>query len=338
VSRVVVSAPIFIGINPNGDPGSEPLILLSRKDRARPSGFDVLQARKISAILATLLILALTGAAVDSSSENKSGGNIISWKSRFPIVVMAHRGFSGKAPENTLASFQKAIEAGSDFIELDVRFSKDGHLAVFHDDTLERTTNGKGKVADKTLGQLRALDAGSWFGSAAFAGERIPTFQEVLEFTRGRILINVELKKGEQGTYTMTDLADRALEEVLKAGMGPYVLFSSFDLGAVGRISEKKTGIPAAFITGNPWSSATEAFGGRPLAFLNPRKTVLNEKNLAAAHQEGVKVFVWTVDDEQEMRKFISMGVDGIISNHPDRLIRVLEQEMSPTSQISNPK
>jgi glycerophosphoryl diester phosphodiesterase len=271
------------------------------------------------------------------ATEKAGNVAVLPWPSRFPVVVMAHRGFSGKAPENTLAAFRQAIEIGSDFIELDVRFSKDGHLVVFHDDTLERTTNGKGKVADFSLQDLRGLDAGSWFGSS-FSGERIPTFQEVLDLAKGRILVNIELKKGDQGSYTMHDLADRALEEVQQAGMEGHVLFSSFDPGAVERIRKNNPSVPVALITGSPWHSPMEAFGGKALSFLNPRKSTLSETNLVRAHQQGAKIFTWTIDTEEEMEKFISMGVDGIITNHPDRLIRILEKKASSKPQISNPK
>src|SRR3972149_9393656 len=114
------------------------------------------------------------------------------WTGRFPVMVIAHRGFSGQAPENTLASFKKARELGSDMIELDVRFSKDGHMVVMHDDTLDRTTNGRGKVADYTLKELKQLDAGSWF-APQFSDERIPNLNEVLELAKGKILVNIEI-------------------------------------------------------------------------------------------------------------------------------------------------
>jgi len=274
---------------------------------------------------------------MNSVAEKKGDEETFLWKGRFPVLIMAHRGFSGKAPENTLAAFQKAIEIGSDFIELDIRFSKDGHLVVFHDDTLQRTTNGKGKVAEFSLQELKRLDAGFWFG-AAFSGEKIPTLREVLDLARGRISLNIELKKGDQGRYTMTDLADRALEEVQRGGMEQQVLFSSFDLSAAKRIREKNPAIPVAFITRSPWNSPREAFGGELLLFLNARKTTLNETNLARAHHQGIKIIVWTLDTEDEMEKFISMGVDGIVTDHPDRLIRILEKKSNSNLRIPNPQ
>jgi glycerophosphoryl diester phosphodiesterase len=218
------------------------------------------------------------------------------------------------------------MEIGSDAIEFDVRFSRDGHLVVFHDDTLERTTNGKGRVADLTLRELKQLDAGDWYHSV-FAGERIPTLKEVLELTRGRILLNIELKKGDHGKYSMLDLADRALQEVLGTAMEQQVLFSSFDLDAVQRLCVKDPRIQVAFITKDPWNSPLDAMKGNPFQDLNPRKSVLNENNLSAARKQGVRVNVWTLNTDEEMERFISMGVDGIITDHPDRLIELLKKK-----------
>ena len=248
------------------------------------------------------------------------------WEGKFPVMGIAHRGFSGSAPENTLAAFKKAMEIKSDVIEFDVRFSKDGHLVVFHDDTLERTTRVQGKVADHTLKELQQLDAGSWF-NPVFAGERIPTLKEVLDLTRGRIRLNIELKKGDHGKYNMFDLANQALREVEKAGMERQVLFSSFDLSAVERVREKNSQIQVALITSGPWNFPQDAMKGKSFPVLNPRKSVLNENNLSMARQQGIRVNVWTLNTEEEMEKFISMGVDGIITDHPDRLIELLKKK-----------
>ncbi len=259
-------------------------------------------------------------------AEASGSPTFASWKGRFPVMVIAHRGFSGRAPENTMAAFKKAMEIGSDAIEFDVRFTGDGRLVVFHDDTLERTTNGKGKAATLTFEELKRLDAGSWFGSI-FAGERIPGLTEVLEATRGRILLNIELKKGDHGKYSMVDLAKETLREVTGAGMKRQVLLSSFDLDAIQWVHQEDPGILTAFITGDPWKSPLDATKGNFLSALNPRKSALNEDNLSAAHQQGVRVNVWTVDTEEEMEKFIAMGVDGIITNHPDRLLGLLRKK-----------
>ena len=232
----------------------------------------------------------------------------------------------GQAPENTLAAFRAAIEAGGDMIELDVHLTRDNEVVVIHDDTLERTTNGKGNVAEKTFAELKRLDAGSWF-NPRFAGERIPTLAEVLEIARNRILVNIELKKGKNFPYTMEELADRTLAVVEKAGMTDQVLFSSFDPAAVNRIREKNPRLPIALIVDKPWENTRGSGGGKRYPTLNCRTTVLNEDNIRRAHTEGIRVHVWTVNTKEAMEKFIALGVDGIITNHPDSLIDLLKRK-----------
>jgi glycerophosphoryl diester phosphodiesterase len=246
------------------------------------------------------------------------------WRGKYPIIVTAHRGFSGQAPENTPTAFRAAIAAGADMIELDVHLTRDNEVVVIHDDTLERTTNGKGNVAAKTLAELKSLDAGSWFDSR-FAGERIPTLAEVLEIARNRILVNIELKKGKNFPYTMEELADRTLAVVEKAGMTGQILFSSFDPAAVNRIKEKAPRLPIALIVDKPWEKPEDAGAGTSYPTLNCRTTVLNEENIRRAHTAGIRVHVWTVNTKEAMEKFIALGIDGIITNHPDSLIDVLK-------------
>jgi glycerophosphoryl diester phosphodiesterase len=255
-----------------------------------------------------------------------SSGNSSFWSGKFPVTVMAHRGFSGAAPENTLSAFKKAIDIGTDVVELDVQLSKDGSLVVFHDDTLERTTGRTGRLADLTLQELKGLDAGSWFGSS-FAGEKIPTLTEVLELARGRVLLNIELKKEDRDPHSIIELADHTLDEIRKAKMEDRVLFSSFDAPTVARILEKDSRIPAAFISRNPWNSPFDVMEGNRFSVLNCRRNTLNPVNLKHARQEGVRIGVWTVNTEEEMEKFISMEVDAIITDHPDRLIQLLQKK-----------
>ncbi len=247
-----------------------------------------------------------------------------SWLGKFPVMVIAHRGFSGAAPENTIAAFKKAIDLGVDMIELDVHLSQDGQVVVIHDDTLNRTTNGKGKVARYTLNELKQLDAGSWFGSQ-FSEEKIPTLKEVLELVRGQVLLNIELKEGDLGQYTMKDLADRSLQEVERTGMLNQVLFASFDPSAIERIREKNPSISVALIYSKAWSFLHEATGGRPIPVLSCRGTVLTQTNASQARQQGIKVLVWTVNTEEHMEHFLNMGIDGMITDYPDRLIRILQ-------------
>lgn len=245
---------------------------------------------------------------------------------RFPVLVIAHRGFSGAAPENTLAAFKKAMEVDSDMIELDVRFSKDGQVVVIHDDTLDRTTNGRGKVADYTLKELQQFDAGSWF-APQFAGEQIPTLIEVLKLAKGKIPVNIEIKDDSPSRYKITDLADRALQEVKKAGMTGQVIFSSFYPSSLERITEGDPRIWVALLYHRDWNSLREVTGGRAFPVLNLRLSFLTKEKIGRIHQEGMKVNTYTVNSEEEMERFIRWGVDGIITNRPDKLIQILKQK-----------
>jgi glycerophosphoryl diester phosphodiesterase len=272
-----------------------------------------------------ILVCGLCGGFIMACVQLKTApepGN--AWRGKYPITVTAHRGFSGQAPENTLTAFRAAIAAGADMIELDVHLTRDNEVVVIHDDTLERTTNGKGNVAEKTLAELKGLDAGSWFNSR-FAAERIPTLAEVLEIVRNRIRVNIELKKGKNFPYTMEELADRTLAVVEKAGMTDQVLFSSFDPAAVNRIKEKAPLFPIALIVDKPWEKPEDPGAGACYPTLNCRTTVLNEENIRRAHTAGIRVHVWTVNTKEAMEKFIALGVDGIITNHPDSLIDLLK-------------
>jgi glycerophosphoryl diester phosphodiesterase len=272
-----------------------------------------------------LMVLLWMGATMSCATDKTNIQRGLQWTGKFPVLVIGHRGFSAAAPENTQASFKKAMEVGVDMIELDVHLSKDGQVVVIHDDTLNRTTNGKGKVVSYTLNELKQLDAGSWFGSQ-FSGERIPTLKEVLELTHGQVLLCIELKGGDLGQYTLKDLADRSLQEVEKARMLSQVLFASFDLSAIERIREKNPGIPVALIYSKSWSSPQEVTGGRPIPVLSFRGTVLTQTNASKARQQGIKVLVWTLNTEEHMEHFLKMGVDGIVTDYPDRLIKILQK------------
>jgi glycerophosphoryl diester phosphodiesterase len=257
-----------------------------------------------------------------------------SWVGRFPVMVIAHRGFSGDAPENTLAAFKKAIEVGSDMMEMDVHFSKDGQVVVIHDDHLERTTNGRGKVADHTLQELKKLDAGSWFGSP-FSGEQIPTLQEVLELAKGNILVNIEIKNEYLGPYTISDLADRTLQEVQRKRMVKQVIFSSFDPSPLERVKERNFHARVALLYHNPWNIPQEITGDKPFSILNLRRSFLTKDKIAKIHEQGMKVNTYTVNSQKEMEQFIRWKIDGIFTNHPDRLINILKKSSDNPSYLS---
>lgn len=246
------------------------------------------------------------------------------WKGKYPVLVIAHRGFSGQAPENTLIAFKNAIELGCDMIELDIHLSKDREVVVIHDNTLNRTTNGQGKIDDFTLSELKKLDAGSWFG-AQFSGERIPTLKEVLQLAKDRIPVNIEIKYSKEGKYPIEELAEKALKEVKEVGMINQVNFFSFNPVALKRIRDRDPKAWVTLVSHKDWRYVGDITEGENYPILGLRDKHLTKEGIAQIQKKGLQVYAWTVDAPEEMEKFINWGVDGIITNHPDRLIKVLK-------------
>ena len=246
--------------------------------------------------------------------------------------VIAHRGASGVAPENTLAAFRKAVELGAGFIETDLQLSRDARLVALHDDTLERTTNGRGSVSSKTLQELRGLDAGSWFrtphheAAPSFAGERIPTIEEVLAFGREHeIGLHLEVKAtGPSG-------AEHAIVGALRvSGEIPRSVVLSFSPSVLRRVRQLEPLVMTGFLfsdrLSSPVATAVEV-GARQLL---PRTDRVTRELVTEAHAHDLKVVAWTADTPEEMRKLISAGVDGIITDYPDRLIELLHTTQQP--------
>ncbi len=236
------------------------------------------------------------------------------------LVRIAHRGASGPchAPENTLAAFRAAIEIGVDGVECDVHCTKDGQAVVIHDRTLDRTTDSKGAVEKLTLDEVKEADAGSWF-DPQFAGERIPTLQEVLKLTKGKVITLVEIK--EKG------VADRVVEEIEKAKSTTEVVIISFHASALKDAQEINPRIPRAFLV-----SGRKAIRRRSAILdlvqqaaelgsaLDLGSKLITPQLVREAHLRGVGVWAWTVDDEEKMKKLAAMGVDAITSNYPAKL------------------
>ena len=232
------------------------------------------------------------------------------------VVVIAHRGHSAAAPENTLAAIDAAFLAGSDLVEVDVRLSRDGVPVVIHDEILDRTTTGTGAVADKTLAQLRRLDAGSWKGHQ-FTGERIPTLEEALRTARGRgrLLLDVPI----------TD-AGPAIAQVLRSvNMSPEdVWFGTWNDAQRAAFTQHLPGATMSLAEGAPPRWDTTYFRDQQRAGV----TVFEIANwstdfIEAAHEHAMPVWVYTVNDESTMRTLIIEGVDGIETDDPDLAVRV---------------
>lgn len=242
--------------------------------------------------------------------------------------VIAHRGFSAVAPENTMAAFRKAIEVGADMFELDVLLSKDGHVVVIHDDTLERTTDGEGPVAARTLEELRALDAGSWFNST-FAGEGIPTLAETLELARGRILVNIEIKTEAVTDEAHGGIVDKTLGLVRRLAMMDQTVISSFDPRALAHARELEPGVKTASLYDAELQeglSPEEVMAEVSSNGFNLSRKQVDESIVEACHRLGRPVAVYTVNEIPEMQRVLDLGADAIFTDYPDRLLEVLNR------------
>ncbi len=224
-------------------------------------------------------------------------------------VIIGHRGACGHAPENTLASFAKALEIGVDAVELDVHLAKSGEIVVIHDETVDRVSDGNGFVADKTLEELKEYTL-EW-------GEKIPTLNQVFDLIDKRCIINVELK----GLLTARPVAELIRKYVLEKGwrfedffvssFNHHELFTFHQL-----LPDVQTG---ALLEGIPFHYAAfaEDIGATHIVLY---LYAVNKEFIEDAHKRGLQVFVYTVNDPNEMKLLVDMGVDGIITNYPDRI------------------
>jgi glycerophosphoryl diester phosphodiesterase len=237
-------------------------------------------------------------------------------------VIFAHRGASAYAPENTLAAFALAIEQGADAIELDAKLSADGHVIVFHDLTVKRTTGAQGRVQDLTLAKLRSLDAGSSF-SPEFHGEKIPLLEEVFESFGRRTFINVELSNHDTPD---DNLVETACMLVKKFNLQTRILFSSFHPRSLAKARGLLPEVPRGLLANDGframWVRSFIFYFGNYQA-LHPHIWTASPQQVRRAHRLGRRVHVFTVNEEDHMRKFFRWGVDGIFTDDPPLALRV---------------
>jgi glycerophosphoryl diester phosphodiesterase len=239
-------------------------------------------------------------------------------------LIIAHRGDSAHRPENTLASFASAIEAGADLVEADVQLTRDGHVIVIHDCVVDRTTNGKGDVRRMALAEVRALSAGypARFG-AEYAGERVPTLAELLAFLRGRARVMIEMKPESVTDGAAEDgLEARTIAEVRKAGMVGDVALISFDRRALVRCRAQAAEITRGFLfhkrePDDVIAGAREA--GTELVL--PEKSMLSDELARRTREAGLKLSTWVVDDPEELRALARFELYGVATNRPRELL-----------------
>jgi glycerophosphoryl diester phosphodiesterase len=236
-----------------------------------------------------------------------------------PLVV-AHRGASRVAPENTRAAFRAALAQGADAVELDVRRTSDGHVIVLHDATVERTTDGRGPAARHSLAALKALDAGRWFGEA-FTGERLPTLEEAVALIGDRAGLFIEIKQGPLFDDTIEAAVARIIEET---GLAGRCEVSSFDHFSVRRMKALLPAVPGGILYDARLIDPFEAARLAHADAVHPGWPNVTPDLVGEAHRRGLAVAVWTVNDEDTIVELARMGVDVLITDVPDLARRAL--------------
>ena len=250
-------------------------------------------------------------------------------------IIIGHRGYRAEYPENTLASFSAAMSAGADMIELDVTLSRDRKVVVIHDDTLNRTTSGFGPVHQATLQALKRLDAGSWFDSR-FAGESLPTLEEVLILTRGKILINVEIKSSAWESGFPEDAIERQVVDlIIRHDLLNSTLVSSFHAGFLENIGKLPVHPEIAFITDRKAPQNTLDVCERLGVFSwHPHYKFLEQRHIEKAHAQGILIFPYTVNLVEDLLMLVNMGVDGVITDDPGAAISCIAANRKTSASI----
>ena len=244
--------------------------------------------------------------------------NIHKIKHFTPPWIIAHRGYRKKYPENTLAAFQAAAEAGAPMIELDVMLSRDRKVVVIHDATLERTTNRHGAVNDYTMEELKKLDAGSWF-DARFADQRLPELSEVLDLANGRTRVNLEIKaQAYEHRHPQDAIEKQVVDLVKQKNLQDAVLISSFEIDILVQIASMEDPPAIALISKTPATKRIVAICKHLNVFSwHPDQRIATPHQVDMMHAAGLKVFPYNVDTFEDYQKMINMQVDGVITDDP---------------------
>lgn len=233
-------------------------------------------------------------------------------------AVIAHRGNSSVAPQNTLAALEAAWRAKAASIEIDIQVTADGDAAVIHDATVDATTDGKGRVAEKTMAELAQLDAGSWF-SPAYAGQRVPSFADVLEFLQRRAGIDLLLEAKEAWPR---DALVRVLASIDEAGLTDRITFQSFSVETMRLARELAPGLRRELLIGMPPSNLLTLAAELTVAGVNPPGLLIaSDRSLVPKlHDAGLTVSTWTINKRKYWEGMTAAGVDSIITDRPDAL------------------
>jgi len=243
------------------------------------------------------------------------------------ILIMAHRGAAGVAPENTLASIERAIADQADFVEIDVQETADDEVVVIHDSDLMRVGGTNLKIWDASYDQLQDIDIGSWF-SPEFSEERVPRLAQVLSLCKGRARVNIELKYYGHDKH----LEERVIEIVEAADMTSQIVLMSLKYSALEKMRTRRPDWTLGLLT----AKAVGNLATLDADFLAVHTGLVNRRFIRSAHENGKKVFVWTVNDALLMSEMISLGVDGLITDEPALARSVLKEraDMNPLERL----
>ncbi|MBH0175371.1 glycerophosphodiester phosphodiesterase [Fictibacillus sp. 23RED33] len=261
-------------------------------------------------VVASLLSMGIIGSIYSTST--------LAYDPSDRVQTVAHRGASGY-----VAAFHKGVDMKSDYIEIDVQETKDGELVVIHDVTLDRTTNGTGYVKDHTLEEIRQLDAGSYFGEE-FIGEKVPTFEEVLDEFRGKTGILIELK----ATYYYPEIEEKVAAAIKERNMHlpahDKIIIQSFEFGSMQQMDKLLPRVPVGVLTSNAadLSEAKLDEFATYAEFVNPSRTLVNSSIVDEVHERHMGIMAWTVRNKQEVQPLLDAGVDGIITDYPDYTLK----------------
>lgn len=233
--------------------------------------------------------------------------------------IIAHRGASGYAPENTLSSIKKAIQMGVDGIEIDIQLTKDNKIVVFHDWKLGRTAEGNKYIFESLSDELHRLNAGVWF-SSEFKEDKIPSLEDVLNLLPDSMMLNIEIKdisRGHRGIEKyLVDILDRHAEKKKN------IIISSFHHNVLSALYKQDKELKLGFLTSSDLvdiATYIKSTGIHCYSY-HPEVNLITREAVESLHKIGIKVFVWTVNSEEDFRYLESIGVDGVITNYPDTM------------------
>ncbi|MFS0576794.1 glycerophosphodiester phosphodiesterase family protein [Sporosarcina sp. 179-K 3D1 HS] len=271
-----------------------------------------------------LSILALMGIGITLSSQPAFATpvNEISKQQQQQMINVAHRGASGHAPENTMAAFQKGVDMKADYIEIDVQMTKDGELVLIHDTTVDRTTDGIGYVGDLTFEAIRQLDAGSWFHEE-YAGEKVPTFDEVLDSFRGKTGILIELKAPELYPGIEEKVAVALIERNMHKPNNNKIIIQSFNHESMKKSKELLPEVPHGVLAGPSWANVTDeqlAEFASYADYFNPNMNIVTPELVDRVHEVGMMIFPYTSRSQEQANHLFDLNVDGIVSDFPEHV------------------